>query len=252
MKKLSIIAATGITALLLSFKPIVPATWTVDKMHARIGLSLVQYSNGIKIDFDFLKQLKVNYPEMLIIADGTQFCGTGHFDFENSGLDALISSGYKWMLGGYGNGFVLLSEKAADQLYMNEKRYALPTEGFLKDRNMLSLYFEPGHLDTLNFGTLFNAVTYLQEQGIENIEYMISQLALKARQAFIDRNLLSGVVKSRKNHSSIFSLMLPSAKIKELQDNNIIFTARGAGARVSFHFYNTEQELQKLLNVIDR
>jgi len=40
MKKLSIIAAIGITALLLSFKPIAPATWTVDKMHARIGFSI--------------------------------------------------------------------------------------------------------------------------------------------------------------------------------------------------------------------
>jgi selenocysteine lyase/cysteine desulfurase len=217
-----------------------------------LALSLVQYTNGIKIDLDFLKQLKVDYPDLLIIADGTQFCGTAPFDFENSGIDVLISSGYKWLLGGYGNGFVLITEKAADKLYMNEKRVALPTEGFLTGRNTLSLYFEPGHLDTLNFGTLFNAIAYLQEQGMENIEYKISQLTSKARQAFIDRDLLSATVKKRKNHSAIFNLMLPSAKITELQANDIIFTSRGAGIRVSFHFYNSENDLDTLLNLIDR
>jgi selenocysteine lyase/cysteine desulfurase len=217
-----------------------------------LALSLVQYINGIKIDLDFLKQLKVDYPELLIVADGTQFCGTAAFNFENSGIDVLISSGYKWLLGGYGNGVVLLTEKAAEQLYMNEKRVALPTEGFLTGRNTLSLYFEPGHLDTLNFGTLFNAIAYLQEQGMKNIENKINQLTSKARQAFIDRDLLSPTVRNRKNHSALFNLMLPSAKIAELQANDIIFTSRGAGIRVSFHFYNSENDLDKLLSVIDR
>lgn len=225
---------------------------TIERFKPEVfALSLVQYSNGIKIDLDFLKQLKVSYPELLIVADGTQFCGTALFDFEQSGIDVLIASGYKWLLGGYGNGFVLLTAKAADKLYKTEKRATLPAEGFLKDRNTLSLYFEPGHLDTLNFGTLFNAVSYLQKQGMENVEYKISQLSLKARQAFTDRDLLSVAVKSRNRHSSIFNLMLPPHVITKLQDNGIIFTSRGGGVRISFHFYNSEQDLDKLLKVID-
>ena len=217
-----------------------------------LAFSLVQYSNGIKIDFDFLKQLKQTYPDLLIIADGTQFCGTVSFDFENSGIDVLISSGYKWLLAGYGNGIVLIKDKVAEKLYVSQKRAALPTEGFLKDRSTLSLYFEPGHLDTLNFGTLFKSITYLQELGIKNIEDKISQLSLKARQAFTERKLLLPAAENRKNHSNIFSLMLPDSKIQELQESNILFTYRGAGVRVSFHFYNTESDLEKLLAVIDR
>ncbi len=216
-----------------------------------IAFSLVQYSNGLKIDLDFLKQLKANYPDLLIIADGTQFCGTAQFDFQKSGIDVLICSGYKWLLGGYGNGFVLLSEEAGEKLYVKEKKIPLPTEGFLKNRNTLSLFFEPGHLDTLNFGTLFKSITYLRQQGIEKIENKIYQLTLKARQAFIDRELLSIAVKNRKNHSAIFNLDISFDMIKKLQDNGIIITYRGAGARVSFHFYNSEDNLDNLLQVID-
>jgi polyisoprenoid-binding protein YceI len=40
MKKLSIIAAVGISALLFSFKTMAPATWTIDKMHAKVGFSI--------------------------------------------------------------------------------------------------------------------------------------------------------------------------------------------------------------------
>lgn len=217
-----------------------------------LAFSLVQYTSGINISLDFLKQVKQRYPNLLIVADGTQFCGTAPFDFESSAIDVLICSGYKWMLGGYGNGFVLLNETAAGQLYTNEKRATLPTEGFLKGRGTMSLYFEPGHLDTLNFGTLFNGVKYLREQGIHQIESRINRLILPAFEAFKERNLLADAVKNRTVHSSIFSLLLPAEKIKELQDNNIILTSRGAGARVSFHFYNSLSDLEALLHIIDR
>jgi polyisoprenoid-binding protein YceI len=40
MKKLSIIAATGILALLFSFNTITSATWTVDRAHSKISFSI--------------------------------------------------------------------------------------------------------------------------------------------------------------------------------------------------------------------
>lgn len=216
-----------------------------------LALSLVQYTNGVKIDLDFIKRLKADHSELMIIADGTQFCGMADFDFAGSGIDALITSGYKWLLGGYGNGFVLLSENLARQLYQREKGFKLPDEGFLKNRDTLSLFFEPGHLDTLNFGTLFNAIHFLKHQGMDNLEDKIARLALQARQAFTARKLLLPAVIRRSEHSAIFNLILPETKIKELQQNKIIFSSRGAGIRVSFHFYNSENDLEKLLNIID-
>ena len=44
-----------------------------------LALSLVQYISGVRIDMQFLKQLKVRFPELIIIAGGTQFCGTTNF-----------------------------------------------------------------------------------------------------------------------------------------------------------------------------
>jgi polyisoprenoid-binding protein YceI len=44
MKKLSLVAAVAVSALLFAFKPIAPSTWTVDKAHARLTFSITHMS----------------------------------------------------------------------------------------------------------------------------------------------------------------------------------------------------------------
>ena len=57
-----------------------------------LALSIVQYATGLLIDFDFLKTLKENYPNLILIGDGTQFLGAHVFNFESSPFDHLSSS----------------------------------------------------------------------------------------------------------------------------------------------------------------
>lgn len=59
----------------------------ISKSPSILALSLVQYTDGLKVDLEFLKTLKKEFPDLLIIADDTQFCGTAAFNFENSGID---------------------------------------------------------------------------------------------------------------------------------------------------------------------
>lgn len=217
-----------------------------------LAFSLIHYASGEKINLDFIKKLNEDYPELLLVADGTQFCGTQYFNFETSGLDVLISSGYKWMLGGYGNGFILIKDVVHNYLYQERQEYALPKEPFLKGKRPLSFCFEPGHLDTLNFGTLKQSILFLEELGLDFIEKRIQTIAQTAKKAFADRNLLSRDVMQRTEHSSIFNITADAALAQKIHAQQIVLSPRGAGLRVSFHFYNTEQELEQLLDVLDR
>ena len=215
-------------------------------------LSLIQYINGMKIDLGFLKTLKVSFPELLIVADGTQFCGTAAFDFENSGLDVLISSSYKWMLGGYGNGFVLIKDPVRDYLYQEKIHQPLPKEPFLEGKTALAFCFEPGHLDTLNFGTLQQSMLYLNDLGFDYIEKRIKAITEAAKNAFTERGLLSPDVVNRAQHSAIFNIRSDAKLSKKLEDANVIVAPRGEGLRLSFHFYNTEEDLEQVLKLIDQ
>lgn len=216
------------------------------------AFSMVQYISGIKMRNNFIKKLKADFPDLILLADGTQFCGTTAFDFENSGLDAILSSGYKWMLGGFGNAFVFFKDEFKTFLYEERKANILPKEPFLIGKDHLTLCFEPGHADTLSFGTLNQSILMLEKIGLQNIENTTQALTQKAKTALELRGLLSPAVVARKEHSTILSLSLNSIIVKKLEEAKIICSARGAGTRISFHFFNTEKDLDKLLSVIDQ
>ena len=216
-----------------------------------LAFSLVQYISGIRMDNEFIQKLKSTYPDLLLIGDGTQFSGTTSFNFEKSGLDALIGSGYKWLLGGYGNGYVFLSDQLKEKLYTSNKLAPLPTAPFLKGKDHLSLYFEPGHLDTLNFGTLNQSLIHFGAFGFDKIEATTQALCNKARLALNSRGLIADWLMDRKYQSTIMSMPLDLKKVEQLQSANIICSPRGTGTRISFHYYNTEEELNQLLAVLD-
>lgn len=214
------------------------------------AFSLVQYISGIKLSLSFIKELKALFPDLLIIADGTQFCGTEDFDFEASAFDVFMGSGYKWMLAGYGNGFMMLKDEIASNLFPEARKRPAPKEPFLQSKGLLSFYFEPGHMDTLNFGSLKQSILYFEELGMDFVGQQTKSLSEKARAAFRERGLLSQFVADRKEHSTIFNLALSTEQYQKLIAADVICYPRGNGIRLAFHFFNTEADLQKLLDVV--
>lgn len=211
------------------------------------AFSLVQYINGIKLDLNFLKTLKKENPHLLLIADGTQYCGTEVFNFEDSALDVLGVSAYKWLNAGYGNGFFLFKEHMKDQiapagLELRELQGKnKPHTGSFIGK------FEPGHLDTLNFGSLLTALDLIKQVGLNEIENRLKVLGRLAKEKLADKDLLEPAVVNRKLHSSIFNIRGDEKLFNKLRSKKIICSMRGEGVRVSFHYFNSEADLDQLL-----
>ena len=216
-----------------------------------LALSLVQWLNGVRIRPGFLKELKDQFPSLLIIADGTQFCGVFSINFDDSGIDVLGSSGYKWLLGGYGNGFMIIRKTAIP-------RFITPTAGFnsadgnlnRRDSYPFSKRLEPGHLDSFNFGSLKHSLAFLHKVGMETVDKYNTDLAAYAMKAFGDLGLLQEEVMNRKQHGSIFRLVAERSLFEHLQNNSVRCSWRSGGIRLSFHFYNTEQEIDQIVEII--
>ncbi len=214
------------------------------------AFSLVQYIDGLQIDFEFIKQLKDNFPNLLLVADGTQYCGVEKFDFKNSGLDILGASAYKWMNAGYGNGFFLFKETVKDKIFPKATGFNSIRGKYKEGENSLIGKFEPGHQDTLNFGSLKSAIELIGKVGINTIEDQIATLKNEAKQAFAERGLLEKKIINRKIHSSIFNIKGDEKLFNQLRERDIICSQRGDGIRVSFHYFNTQDDLKQLLQVI--
>lgn len=214
------------------------------------AFSIVQWINGIKIDLDFIKRLKSDYPEMLLFGDGTQYCGTEKFDFETSGLDVLGASTYKWMNAGYGNAFFLFKEHMEDKISPKSLGFNSLQGKYKPHEGSLIGKFEPGHQDTLNFGSLKVAIEEIEKIGIAAISDHIKSIIKEAKSLFEQRGLLEPAVVKREQHSSIFNIKGDDALFQKLKDHQVICSQRGDGIRVSFHYFNTSEDLQKLLKLI--
>ncbi|MEW7277244.1 aminotransferase class V-fold PLP-dependent enzyme [Aquimarina sp. 2201CG1-2-11] len=212
--------------------------------------SLVQYTNGLLIDLGFLKEIKVKYPDMLIIADATQFCGTAPFNFDESGIDILGASGYKWLLGGYGNGFILFKDQVLVQTTPDS--YVKSASESTYDTSYISLpaRFESGHLDTFNFSSLHYSLQRISKIGLTTIEHQIKELTEYTKHELIKLELLDETVVKRKKHSSIFNLKGDQELYNYLKDHDIITALRGKGIRISMHFYNTIEDIETLLKAL--
>lgn len=215
------------------------------------AFSMVQYTSGILIDLNFLKKLKAKYPQLLLIADGTQFLGTQNFNFDESAIDILGGSMYKWMLAGYGNGVFMIKKSAQQQIAPKTIGFNSADATFSK-RDTIEFVgrLEPGHQDTINYGSLGRSIQFFNELGKDQIEAHLTNLKKKAKAAFEKLGLLHDSVVQRDDHSTIFNLKGDAGLFQKLKDSGIICSLRGTGIRVSFHIYNTEEDLHKLVTVL--
>ncbi|MGB5941719.1 MAG: aminotransferase class V-fold PLP-dependent enzyme [Leeuwenhoekiella sp.] len=218
------------------------------------AFSLVQYISGIKIDFEILEILKQRFPEMLIIADGTQYCGTEIFDFESSGIDILGASAYKWMNAGYGNAFFLMKKGIEARVFPQTIGFnSIRGKHKQQERSLIGM-LEPGHQDTVAFGSLMTAIELIEKIGMPNIQTQIRNLQRKAAEAFAARGLLEKRVVQRNIQSPIFNITIPLKNLENLQQQlmaeGVICSLRGSGLRVSLHYYNTLDDLERLLRLI--
>jgi selenocysteine lyase/cysteine desulfurase len=216
-----------------------------------LAISLVQWLDGFLIDLEFIKDLKKEYPDLTIIADGTQFCGAVDFDFETSGIDVIGASAYKWLLAGYGNGFMLFSDQVQEEFFpkaigFNSANGDVDKKGSIR----LAKKLEPGHLSCLNFGSLKFSLEYLKSIGMDKISAHNNNLSRKAKQEFIDLGLLDDHVIERAKHSTIFNLKIDNHKFQRLLDENVLCAQRGDGVRVGFHFYNNENDLNTIVRIL--
>lgn len=214
------------------------------------AFSLVQWINGIRIDADFLKDLKKKFPHLLLFGDGTQYCGIETFDFEASALDLLGASAYKWMNAGYGNAFFLFKEHMEDKIFPKSLGFNSLQGKYKPQEGSLIGKFEPGHQDTLNFGSLKAAIDLMNKLGMGTITEQVAELSREAKSAFEKENLLEPAVVKRTFHSPIFNIRGDDTLFQKLRSKNIICSQRGEGIRVSFHYFNTSEDLEKLLAAV--
>ena len=201
-----------------------------------IAISVVQWISGFLIDIEFLKKIKLKFPEIIIIGDGTQFLGGHFFNFQDSPFDFIAASGYKWLISGFGNGLFMISDNFFDYTKIN-------------DSILLDKIFD-GHSDLLAIESLNYSINTLQKKDFKFLINKKNETTSILKKSLKELNLLDDFSLFRENHSSIFNIKLNQKQFKFLINNNVRCVKRGSGVRVSVHFYNSIEDIKSFISLL--
>tara|TARA_B100000287_G_scaffold255570_1_gene240240 strand:+ start:2556 stop:3590 length:1035 start_codon:yes stop_codon:yes gene_type:complete len=202
-----------------------------------IILSIVQYITGYKINFQFLNQLKNKFPDLIIIGDASQYFGTDFFDFSNSPFDVIISSGYKWILAGFGNGFLAFSKNFLERTNS--------TKEIIYDKVYV------GHFDILSTYSLLFAIRKLKDINFKSLVKENKRLILKLKNELVQMEL-NPFLNKKGSDSSILSIPYNKKIYDLLIKNKVYFSLRGEFIRFSIHFYNNQSDVENLVTILNQ
>lgn len=223
-----------------------------------IALSHVQYSNGFRINLEQLGEIKAHHA---LVINAAQSAGVFEIDVKRMKIDALCATGHKWMLSGYGSGFLYLSR----ELMARSKPRAigwLSVEDPYSDRNNeIHLRHDAAaraELGCPHFAGMFAlgaSVDFMLEIGIRNIQ----ERALALNQFLTDRLLQSGwqvlsplADENTRSAETLVAADDPAGLVAKLAAQQIIVTQKPQGFRVATHLFNNEADVERLIAVLGR
>jgi cysteine desulfurase/selenocysteine lyase len=218
-----------------------------------IALSHVQFSNGFRIDPEAVGTIK---GEHALVINASQSAGAFEIDVKRMKIDALCSTGHKWMLAGYGSGFVYLSRELLAQ--------SLPrTIGWLSVEHPFDMRndeFRPRHdtaarveLGCPHFAGIFSlgaSVDLMNEIGAANLQARVLDLnrLLTSRLAENGWRLLSPLQnESARSAETLVAVENPSEVTRRLFRRGVVVTEKPQGIRAATHFFNNEEDIERLI-----
>src|ERR1044071_142609 len=229
----------------------------MNEQTAIICLSHVQYSNGFRANLDELGSSKKNHT---FVVNASQSAGAFQIDVKRMQIDALCATGHKWLLSGYGSGFVYLSRKLLEETRARAIGWLSVEEPFA-DRNRdfhvrsdAAARTEWGCPHFAGIFALGASVDYLLKLGTENIEQRVLALNrhLTERLAGEGWRVLSPLRdESSRSGETLVAIERPKRVVAHLARHNIAVTEKPEGIRVSTHFFNSEADIERLLAALD-
>lgn len=230
----------------------------IDSCTRVLALSTVQFATGFRNDIVAAGQL-AKERGLYFSVDGIQSLGALPMDVQAANIDFLACGSQKWLLGPLGGGFLYVRREMLDELVPGPYVGAGSTVDWM---NFLDYNFTPlPTAERFNLGTspiasyigLHASVALIQEVGIEQVAERIMALTDALIDDLGERGYRFAASTAPEHRSGIvvFEVEDPAATVKRLEEHNIISIVRGSGVRIAPHFYNTEEEIHRVGEVLD-
>ena len=218
-----------------------------------VAVSAVSYRTGQRMDLGRLGE-RCRRQKALLVVDAVQAIGTVTFDVSDPEIDALACGPQKGLLCTHGLGFLWCRESLiADLIPPFAARSSLAdAEIAVPEFHADARRFEHGNINYGGVHALEAAVDLIGEIGIPSIHDRVLDLTGKLMD-LVDRKGLHCITpRADRERAGIVTIGMNDApQLRDrLLDKRFVVNAVEDGLRVAPHFYNNEQELEALVDVL--
>lgn len=224
-------------------------------------ISHVQYKTGFRHDLTALGRM-CRENGLAFVVDATQSFGALPIDVTAAGIDFFVTSSYKWITSGYGVAILCIGDA-----YL--KSEAFPAVGWRSAAEPYAMIFdrldlseaasalEQGHPPFAGVMSLSASLDLVELIGIAQIEARILELTryMRDRLGEHEIGILSTTDPDHLSGITIVDVANPQAIVAYLKKRNIITSTRGDGIRVSLHYFNDYEDIdrfvEELVTVVD-
>ena len=229
----------------------------IDERTAVVCLSHVEYGTGQLHDLARFAE-RAHAHEALLVVDATQSAGQVPIDVEATGVDAVVSSTYKWVCGPFGAGVMCLAPHLQETSpgivgwRSHEDMWDFQADRLVYPRS--AKRFEYG---TMAYGTALGAaeaIDYLLDLGIEAVAAHNRAIAEELRLGLMD--LGADILSPRDplERSAILAARFPGrdsrALTAALEAQGVVASLRRDFIRFAPHLYNDSEDVGKALSAL--
>ena len=222
-----------------------------------IALSHVQYSTGARTP---VEEIGANKGSQYFVVNASQSAGVFPIDVKRFGIDALCATGHKWMLAGYGSGFVYLSREILEATrpravsWMSvEDPFAMRNDSY-RLRPDAAARSETGCPHFAGIFSLGEAARQLTELGVGQVERRALALNRRMTERLTEAGwkVLSPLADERaRSAETLVAAEDPRATVKHLARRRVAVTIKPEGFRVATHFFNDDSDIERLVSALE-
>lgn len=230
----------------------------LDRTVKAVVLDYAQYLTGEMVDLKGLGTY-LREKDVFLIVDGIQVIGATDFNVQDFDIDFLACGAAKWLFGPSGTGFLYVNERNIPILKRQHTGW-LGAEwlGFEDCEQRPGLYndarmFEQGTRNIIGISALTANCQMFLDYGMPYVSGRIQLLKQRLRRRF-ESLQMPICTPANGPQSGIIAIKPAHARklYKELQAHGIVIALRSECLRFSPHFYNTEAEIDQVLDLLEK
>ena len=222
------------------------------------SVSHVQFLQGFRSDLAALGDL-CRRKGIIFCVDAIQSAGVVPIDVQSMKIDFLAAGCQKWLLAPEGTAFIYVSEGTQEKIRQAHLGWT-SIRDFFSDFFRYRLDIDPTarryENGTLNFAGILGAhasIGLILEVGIDNIHSHVEALTQFAVDRLNDKGVDVLTPKEPASRAGIVSFRPRNGQelFEKFKAQRIIVSLREGCIRMSPHFYNTGDELEQALNLVE-